>query len=68
MEILRTEQRPCFEEARCELQPKERVGIFGDGCKCWNNLPASVITAPFVNAFKKRLEKSWTEVFSHLPH
>ncbi len=36
--------------------------------KCWNKLPTSVVTAPSVNAFKKRLEAVWTEVFSHLPH
>ncbi len=30
--------------------------------KYWNKLPASVVTAPSVNAVKKRLEKSWTEV------
>ncbi len=35
---------------------------------CWNKLPASVVTAPSVNVFKKQLEKVWTEVFSHLPH
>ncbi len=36
--------------------------------KYWNKLPASVVTAPSVNAFKKRLEKVWTEVFPHPPH
>ncbi len=36
--------------------------------KYWNKLPASVVTAPSVNVFKKRLEKVWTEVFPHLPH
>ncbi len=36
--------------------------------KSWNKLPASVVTAPSVNAFKKRLEEVWTEVFPHLPH
>ncbi len=36
--------------------------------KHWNKLPASVLTAPSVNAFKKSLEKVWTEVFPHLPH
>ncbi len=36
--------------------------------KYWNKLPASVVTAPPVNFFKKRLEKVWTEVFPHLPH
>ncbi len=35
--------------------------------KYWNKLPASVVTAPSVNVFKKRLEKVWTEVFPHLP-
>ncbi len=34
----------------------------------WNRLSASVVTAPSVNVFKKRLEKVWTEVFPHLPH
>ncbi len=33
----------------------------------YGRLPASVVTAPPVNVFKKRLEKVWTEVFSHLP-
>ncbi len=36
--------------------------------KYWNKLPASVVTAPSVNVFKKRLEKVWTEVFLYLPH
>ncbi len=36
--------------------------------KYWNKLPASVVTAPSVNVFKKRLEEVWTEVFPHLPH
>ncbi len=39
--------------------------IFGEGCE---TLPASVVTAPSVIFFKIRLEKVWTEVFSHLPH
>ncbi len=33
-----------------------------------NKLPASVVTAPSVNVFKKRLEKVGKEVFPHLPH
>ncbi len=36
--------------------------------KYWNKLPASVVTAPSVNVFKKRLEEIWIEVFYHLPH
>ncbi len=36
--------------------------------KYWNKLPASVVTAPSVNVFKKRLEKVWTEIFPYLPH
>ncbi len=36
--------------------------------KYWNKLPASVVTAPSVNVFKKRLEEVWTDVFPHLPH
>ncbi len=36
--------------------------------KYWNKLPASVVTAPSVNVFKKRSEKVWTEVFPHLLH
>ncbi len=36
--------------------------------KHWNKLPASVVTVPSVNVFKKRLEKVWTEIFPHLPH
>ncbi len=36
--------------------------------KYWNKLPASIVTAPSVNDFRKRLEKVWTEVFPHLPH
>ncbi len=35
--------------------------------KYWNKLPASVVTTPSVNIFKKRLEKVWTEVVPHLP-
>ncbi len=34
----------------------------------WNKIPASVVTAPSVNVFKKRLEKVWAEVFPHFPH
>ncbi len=36
--------------------------------KYWNKLPASVVAAPSLNVFKKRLEEVWTEVFPHLPH
>ncbi len=36
--------------------------------KYWNKLPASVVTAPSVNVFKKRLEKVYKEVFPHPPH
>ncbi len=36
--------------------------------KYWNKLSASVVTAPSINVFKKRLKKVWTEVFPHLPH
>ncbi len=36
--------------------------------KYWNNLPASVVTVPSVNVFKKTLEQVWTEVFTHLLH
>ncbi len=35
--------------------------------KYWNKLPASVVTAPSINVFKKRLEKVWTEVLPLLP-
>ncbi len=31
--------------------------------KYWSKLSASVVTAPSVNVFKKRLEEVWTEVF-----
>ncbi len=31
--------------------------------KYWNKLPASVVTAPSVNVFKKRLDEVWIEVF-----
>ncbi len=36
--------------------------------KYWNKLPASAVTVPFVNICKKRLEKVFTEIFSHLPN
>ncbi len=36
--------------------------------KYWNKFPASVVTAPSINVFKKRLEKVWIEVFPHPPH
>ncbi len=36
--------------------------------KYWNKLAASVVTAPSVNVFKKKLEKVLTGVFPHLPH
>ncbi len=32
--------------------------------KYWNKLPASVVTAPYDNVFKKRLAKVWTEVYN----
>ncbi len=35
--------------------------------KYWSMVPASVVTAPSVNVFKKKLEKVWTEVFPYLP-
>ncbi len=35
--------------------------------KYWNKVTASVVTAPFVNVFKKRLEKFWTEAFPISP-
>ncbi len=47
---------------RCEPPPEERV------VKYWTKLPASVVTAPSVKRFKKRLEKVWADVFPHLPH
>ncbi len=42
---------------RCELPPKERVTFSVRVVLYWNKLPASVVTAPSVNIFKKRLEK-----------
>ncbi len=36
--------------------------------KYLNKLPASIVTAPSVNVFKKRLEEVLTEVFPHIPH
>ncbi len=36
--------------------------------KYWNKLPASVVTVPSVEAFKKRLDNVWTEVFPYLSH
>ncbi len=36
--------------------------------KYWNKLPASVVAAPSVKIFKKRLEKVLAEVFPHLLH
>ncbi len=48
---------------------RRRGSVFSmRGVKYWNKLPASVITAPFVKSFKKRLEKVWTVLFPHLPH
>ncbi len=34
--------------------------------KCWNKLPASTVTVPSANVFKKRLEKVWAKIFPHL--
>ncbi len=31
--------------------------------KCWNKLPASVVTAPLVDIFKKSLDKGWIKYF-----
>ncbi len=36
--------------------------------KYWNKVPDSIVTAPSVNVFMKKLKKVWTEVFSHLQH
>ncbi len=36
--------------------------------KYWNKLPASIVTVPSVNVFKKWLEEVWAEVFPHFPH
>ncbi len=36
--------------------------------KYWDKFPSSIVTAPPVNVFKKRLEEVWAEVFSHLSH
>ncbi len=36
--------------------------------KYWNKLLVSVVSAPSVNNFKKRLETVWTKVFPHPPH
>ncbi len=36
--------------------------------KYCNQLPASVVTAPSANIFKKKLEKVWTEDFPHFPN
>ncbi len=48
---------------------RRRGSAFSVGVvKYWNKLPASVITAPSVSVFTKRLEKVWPEVFPHLPH
>ncbi len=51
-----------------EPPPEERVSFSVRVVKYWNKLPASIVTAPSVNIFKKRLEKVWTGVFPHLPH
>ncbi len=34
--------------------------------KYWDKLPASDVTAPSIDNFKKRLEQSWTEYFPYL--
>ncbi len=36
--------------------------------KYWNRLPASIVTAPSVKIFKKKLERVWTGVFQRLLH
>ncbi len=35
--------------------------------KYWNNPLASIVTAPFVTIFKKRLEKVWIEALPYPP-
>ncbi len=50
------------------LQGARALGVSVRIVKYWNKLPASVVTTPPVNVFKKRLGKVWTEVFPHLPH
>ncbi len=56
------DKQPKVDRGEDTDNPKVRV------VKCWNKLPTSVVTAPPVNVFKKRLEKVWTEVIPHLPH
>ncbi len=56
-----------------ELQGKRRRQWGGSAfsvrvAKYCNKLPASVVTAPSVKIFKKRLEKFWTDAFPVLPH
>ncbi len=47
-------------------QCRRRGSAFSIGVmKYWNKLPVSVITAPSVNIFKKRLEKVWTKILPH---
>ncbi len=51
--------------SKCEPPPKAfSVRVV----KYWNKLPASIVTAPSVKVFKKRLEKVWTEIFPHFRH
>ncbi len=52
----------------CEPPPKNREDHFVDGCEVLEKAPVSVVTAPSVNIFKKRLEQVWAELFPHIPH
>ncbi len=53
---------------RYEPPPEERVGVLVRAVIYSIKLPASVVTAPSVNSFKKRLSQVWTEDFPHLPN
>ncbi len=64
--------RPCrayYKELQCTSHRRRRGPAFSVRVmKYWNKLQASVVTAPAVKMFKKRMEKVWTVVFPHLPH
>ncbi len=44
------------------------LALFVRFVKYVNKFPVSVVTAPSVNGFKKRLKKAWTGAYPHLPN
>ncbi len=57
-----------YKALQCKSQRWKRGSAFSvKVVKHWNKLPASFVTTPLANAFKKMWDQVWIEVFSHFP-